>query len=60
MMARVADVTADYVVGVIGFRHQVAGIYTHLEGRKHSAVHCHVSDGNLHAKGCMQMICFFK
>lgn len=40
VVARVADVAADYVVGVIGFRHQVAGIYTHLEGRKHSAVCC--------------------
>lgn len=43
VVARVADVAADDVVGVVGFGHQVAGVHTHLQGREHTAVCCHFS-----------------
>lgn len=39
MVACIAYITAYYIVGVIGFRHQIAGVYTHLKGRKHSVVY---------------------
>jgi len=42
MVACIAYIAAHYIVGVIGFRHQIAGIYTDLKGRKHSVVYFQV------------------
>lgn len=54
MVASIAYITAYYIVGVIGFRYQVAGVYTDLNGRKNSVVGL----VTLHPKGHMHMICF--
>lgn len=42
MVACIAYIAAYYVVGVIGFRHQIAGVYTHLKGRKYIVVYFHI------------------
>lgn len=38
MVASIAYIAAHYVVGVIRFRYQIAGVYADLEGRKQSVV----------------------
>lgn len=54
MVASIAYIAAHYVVGVIRFRYQIAGVYADLEGRKQSVVPWLVA---LCSNGHTHMIC---
>jgi len=54
MVASIAYIAAHYVVGVISFRNQLAGVYADLAGRKQSVVPWLVA---LRSNGHTHMIC---